>query len=213
VRHLVARLRYAATVLREADFPSNPLELFQRWLAEAMPDPSVEQSMTLATATPDGRPSARVVLLKSIDERGLVFYTSYQSRKGRELEANPVAAIAIHWPELHRQVRVEGRVERVTPEESDAYFRTRPLASRISALASPQSEVIADRSVLEGRVQALVERFRHDREPVPRPASWGGYRIVPEVLEFWQAGQHRLHDRIRYRRDADGAWIIERLAP
>jgi len=199
-----------STELREADLSADPLEQFRRWHAEAFPDPSVELAMTLATATRDGRPSARVVLLKSIDERGLVFHTSYESRKGRELEANPFAAVAFHWPHLHRQVRVEGRVERVTAEESDVYFRTRPLARRIAAIASQQSEVIADREALEARVQALVERFRH--EPVPRPAHWGGYRIVPDVFEFWQAGQHRLHDRLRYRRDA-GAWILERLAP
>jgi pyridoxamine 5'-phosphate oxidase len=166
--------------------------------------------MTLATAGADGRPSARMVLLKGVDERGFVFYTNYGSRKAAELDGSGVAALVFWWPPLQRQVRVEGSVERVTREESEAYFRTRPVGSRLGAWASAQSQVIAGREVLERRLRELQEQFG-DGE-VPLPSFWGGYRVRPEVIEFWQNRSDRLHDRLRYRRVGEG-WTIERLSP
>jgi pyridoxamine 5'-phosphate oxidase len=190
--------------LREQDVDPDPLRQFDRWAAEGGAD-----LMALATATPDGSPSVRMVLLKEASEAGLTFFTSYASRKGRELAANPRAALLFHWPELGRQVRVEGRVERVPTSESDVYFSSRPPGSRLSAAASPQSDVVADRAALE----ALVERARkrHGGSP-PRPETWGGYRLLPEAWEFWQHREDRLHDRLRYRRDGS-AWLVERLGP
>jgi pyridoxamine 5'-phosphate oxidase len=198
-------------MLSESDVPADPLALFADWYAVAvaaqLPEPG---AMTLATATPDGSPSARVVLLRGYDERGLVFYTNYQSRKAVELDVNPHAALVLFWSTLHRQIRVEGMVAKVSPAESDAYFRGRPYGSQLSALASPQSEVIAGRQQLESRVAELAALYPED---VPRPAHWGGYRLVPQLFEFWQGRENRLHDRLRYRRGADGAWLLERLAP
>ncbi len=198
--------------LSEADLAPDPFAQFQAWfdtaLAAGLPEPN---AMTLATATPDGRPSARMVLIKGVDSRGFVFYTNYESRKGRELEANPWAALVFYWPELERQIRIEGRVERVAAEESDAYFASRPLGSRLGAWASPQSQVIPGRDVLEARLRDLEARFASG--DVPRPPHWGGYRVVPEAVEFWQGRPSRLHDRLRYTRQADGRWAIERLAP
>jgi pyridoxamine 5'-phosphate oxidase len=165
--------------------------------------------MTVAPVGPDGRPATRVVLLKAADERGLVFYTNYRSRKGRELAANPVAALQFHWPELERVVRIEGRVEQTPAEESDAYFATRPLDSRIGAWASPQSEVIANRGVLVANAAKASARFGVNP---PRPGHWGGYRVVPDTWEFWQGRRSRLHDRVRFRLAA-GQWRKERLAP
>ncbi|OLD69882.1 MAG: pyridoxamine 5'-phosphate oxidase [Ignavibacteria bacterium 13_1_40CM_2_61_4] len=169
--------------------------------------------MMLATASPDGHPSARMVLLRGFDARGFVFFTNFESRKGRELEANPRAALVFHWPHAHRQVRIEGAVERVSPPESDAYFDTRAVGSRLSAIASPQSQVVSDRAELERRVKDLVERHRRERVRICRPDYWGGYRVVPDAVEFWQAGRNRLHDRLRYLRREGGGWRIERLAP
>ena len=166
--------------------------------------------MALATATPDGRPSVRMVLLKGADERGFAFFTNYESRKGGELAANPHAALLFHWWPLGRQVRVEGRVERISDEESEAYFDTRPLPSRLAAWASPQSRPLADRAELERLYAEAAARFPGD--DVPLPPHWGGYRVVPDAYEFWQHGDDRLHDRIRYERDGDG-WKRERLAP
>jgi pyridoxamine 5'-phosphate oxidase len=190
--------------LREHDVDPNPLTQLRRWLEEAP-----EERVALATATRDGAPSVRMVLLKDADERGLVFYTSYESRKGRELEQNPRAALLVHWPELGRQVRVEGAVDRLPTEESDAYWATRPPGSRVSAAASPQSSVVAGRAALDDLVAGVRARFGDDP---PRPPTWGGLRLMPETYEFWQHRDDRLHDRLRYRRD-DDSWIVERLAP
>ena len=205
------RRDYARAGLTEADAAADPLAQFARWFDEALaaglPEPN---AMTLATATPDGRPSARVVLLKGFDERGFVFFTNRHSRKGRELAANPYAALAFFWPELERQVRVEGAVAPTGDEESDAYFASRPLASRLGAWASSQSEVIAGREVLDRAVEELAARFGGE---VPRPPHWGGYRLSPEAVEFWQGRPSRLHDRLRYARRPDGGWRRERLAP
>lgn len=204
------RKSYEHGSLDEADAGNAPLALFQRWLADAVaasvPEPS---AMTLATVGEDGRPSTRVVLLKGADDRGLVFFTNYGSRKGRELAANPHAALQFHWPERERVVRVEGVAERTSAEESDAYFVTRPLDSRIGAWASPQSEVIASRGVLLSN--AAKASARYGLNP-PRPEHWGGFRVVPDTWEFWQGRRSRLHDRVRFRL-ADGSWLKERLAP
>lgn len=167
--------------------------------------------MTLATATPDGKPSARMVLLRGVDDRGFVFFTNYDSRKGNELAVNPWAALVMFWVELGRQIRIEGRVEQVTPPESDAYFQGRPRGSRISACASFQSQVIPNRDVLEQRVQELTAEF--EGREVPRPPNWGGYRVLPEAMEFWQNRANRLHDRLRYLRSEAGGWTVERLSP
>jgi pyridoxamine 5'-phosphate oxidase len=200
--------------LDPAELAPDPIEQFLAWFAEARAaQPEEPEAMTLATATPAGRPSARVVLLRGVDARGFVFFTHYRSRKGRELESNPHAALVFHWSALDRQVRVEGRVERVSAAESDDYFDRRPLGSRLGAMVSPQSEVIADRAALEEPIRALARRVRDRAEPVARPEHWGGYRVIPDTVEFWRHGLHRLHDRFRYRRDAGGDWIIERLAP
>lgn len=166
--------------------------------------------MTLATTTPSGRPSARMVLLKGVDQRGFLFFSNYESRKGRELAANPHAALVFYWHEVNRQVRVIGRVSKLPAAESNVYFATRPHGSRIAALASRQSNVIPSRAALEIRYQELATRYPH--EAPPRPINWGGYCVHPDEIEFWQQGPHRLHDRLRYRKSR-GAWILERLSP
>jgi pyridoxamine 5'-phosphate oxidase len=192
----------------------DPLRLFERWLSDAFAAgiPNAE-AMALATATPEGRPSARFVLLKGADERGFVFYTNTQSPKARELDENPQAAFVLYWVDLGRQVRVSGTVEPVTRAESEAYFRTRPPASRLAAWASSQSEVIASREALERRYAETAETYPGDDIPVP--PSWGGYRLVPHEIEFWEHRDNRLHDRIRYRRvvGRDGGWLLQRLQP
>lgn len=207
------RQEYEGRALDEAEAAADPVMQLQRWLDEAVAAGlPLANGMTLATATADGQPSARIVLLKEIDDRGVVFYTSYDSRKGQELSANPRAAAVLWWAPLHRQIRVEGRVEVVARDESDAYFATRPRASNLSAMASPQSQVVADRASLERRVDELAARWQ-GRDLV-RPEQWGGYRLVPDRFEFWQGRADRLHDRLRYVRDgAGGRWRIERLAP
>jgi len=212
-RRTDARKEYEHGALDEATVDRDPIGQFSAWydqaVAAGVPEP---EAMTLSTATSDGRPSARMVLLRGFDARGFVFFTNYASRKGRELAANPHAALTFHWPGLERQVRIEGRVERTTAAESDDYFRTRPASSRIGAWSSPQSEVIADRDQLE----RLFARFREqhpDDAAIPRPAGWGGFRLLPERIEFWQGRPSRLHDRLLFRRDADGSWSLARLAP
>ena len=193
----------------ESDALADPLEQFRRWFDEARGAVPLAEAMAVATATTDGAPSLRMVLLKEADERGFVFHTNYDSRKGRELAANPHAALLFHWYELGRQVRIEGRVERLAEEESDRYFETRPLGGRLSAWISRQSEVIPSREELEERVETLRQ---HLGEELVRPEFWGGYRVVPDEYEFWQHRDDRLHDRFRYRREGD-AWLRERLAP
>jgi len=204
------RKEYALESLDEKDVDRDPLRQFALWMSEAIeaqvPEPT---AMTLATADAQGYPSARVLLLKGADARGFVFYTNYESRKGRELAANPRAAMTFLWKELERQVRIEGRVEKVTPEESTAYFDTRPLGSRVGAWASPQSQAIEDRGWLEARWAQLSERYG---ERPPRPPHWGGYRLLPRHVEFWQGRTSRLHDRIAYDGEP-GSWKISRLAP
>jgi len=204
------RKSYEQGELDEEAATNKPLEQFAAWFADARRIKGLEpNAMTLATASADGRPSARVVLLKEFDASGLVWYTNYDSRKGAELDANPVASLLFFWAPLERQVRVEGRVEKVTPEESDAYYAVRPLDSRIGAWASPQSQVIANRGVLVAN--AAKAAAEHGLHPL-RPDHWGGYRLVPEVWEFWQGRTSRLHDRLRYRLEG-GDWVRERLAP
>jgi len=193
--------------LRHADLDADPLAQFQKWFDEAAGVVRIREAMAVATATTDGAPSVRMVLLKAADERGLAFFTHYTSRKGRELAANPQAALLFHWDPLGRQVRVEGAVERISAEESDAYFATRPEGARIGANASRQSEVLADRAELERRVAEL------DGVDAARPEWWGGFRLVPDAWEFWQHRDDRLHDRFRYLRRDGGAWVSERLYP
>jgi pyridoxamine 5'-phosphate oxidase len=210
--HRIAHLRksYEHGELDEASAAAQPLRQFELWLEQAiqgqLPEPN---AMTLATVGADGRPSTRIVLIKGVDARGIVWYTNYESRKGRELAANPFAALQFHWVELERVVRIEGRVEKVEAAESDAYFASRPLDSRIGAWASPQSQVTASRATLVANAAKVGAQYL--LHP-PRPPHWGGYRLVPDCWEFWQGRKSRLHDRLRYRLD-EGAWVRERLAP
>ncbi|MFT4215979.1 MAG: pyridoxamine 5'-phosphate oxidase [Micropruina sp.] len=205
------RVSYERDSLDEAHVATVPLRQFETWFDEAVAAGVGEpNAMTVATVGADGRPSTRIVLMKGFDEAGVVFYTNYRSRKGRELAANPVAALQFHWAELERVVRIEGSVQRTTAAESDAYFASRPVGSRIGAWASPQSEVIGNREVLLANAQAASERYGDDP---PRPEHWGGFRVVPDTWEFWQGRTSRLHDRLRYRLLPDGSWVRERLAP
>jgi len=199
--------------LTKTNVDANPIRQFQAWYDEALASGVSEQdtiSMTLATATKEGNPDARIVLLKSFDDGGFVFYTNYQSRKARELSENPRACLLFYWASLWRQVRIEGTVEKVSDADSDAYFQSRPLGSKLGAWASNQSEVVAGREILEARFAELQKRFGDN---VPRPPHWGGYRVKPNAIEFWQGQENRLHDRLRYSLQSDGAWVIERLGP
>lgn len=206
------RSEYAAHGLRRADLHSDPLQQFGAWFAAALAaDIRDVNAMSLATATPDGKPSVRIVLLKGFDERGFAFFTNYDSEKGRQLEANPHAALVFYWVQLERQVRISGTVERTSREDSAAYFHSRPVGSRLGAWASKQSEVVDARQVLDSRLTEITERFENGE--VPLPPHWGGYRVKPDKFEFWQGRPNRLHDRFCYSRRADGAWQIDRLAP
>lgn len=206
------RLEYTRNSLSETEVDPDPLRQFERWFNECLKARAHEpNAMTLATCDAKGAPSARVVLLKGVDELGFVFFTNYQSRKGRNLEANPRAALVFYWPELERQVCVEGEVARTSDAEADAYFASRPRESQIGSAASPQSQVIESRQVLEDRARALQQQFPTGN--VPRPPHWGGYRLKPRRIEFWQGRPSRLHDRIEYLLDDAGNWQIRRLAP
>ncbi len=204
------RKEYRLATLDESDVASSPLAQFDKWFKEALradlPEPN---AMTLATCDTDARPSARVVLIKGYDERGFVFFTNYESHKAHDLTANNRAALLFFWPELERQIRIQGRVEKISAADSENYYRSRPLASRIGAWASPQSQVMPSRTALEARVAAFQAEYGDNP---PRPPHWGGYRVVPQVMEFWQGRRNRLHDRLQYRLN-NGSWKIERLAP
>ncbi|HHJ1298452.1 pyridoxamine 5'-phosphate oxidase [Pseudomonas sp. P1B16] len=207
------RRDYTRDGLAEAQAPGEPFALFHQWFADAVKteQPPVEaNALTLATVDGEGRPHCRVLLLKGLDERGFTFFTNYESAKGQQLQANPFAAMTFFWPALERQVRIEGRVEKVTAKESDDYYQVRPLGSRLGAWASPQSQVISGRETLEALVKATEARFS-DTQP-HCPEHWGGYRLLPERVEFWQGRTSRLHDRMNYRL-VDGQWLRERLAP
>lgn len=206
------RSNYALSGLNETDLLDTPFQQFQRWLEQAiaaeLPEPN---AMTLATLSKEGKPIARMVLLKGLDEKGFVFYTNYDSAKGKQLTETDSAALVFWWAGLERQVRVEGTVEKVSSEESDAYFQSRPKASQLGAWASPQSQAIENRDILEKRLAQLEEKYAIEK--VPRPPHWGGFRVIPTAIEFWQGRPSRLHDRIRYELDEKGDWFYQRLAP
>ncbi len=205
------RLNYTRQSLLEADIHPDPIQQFQAWFDQAVEANLLEpNAMTLATASPNGTPSARIVLLKGVDQRGFVFYTNYNSQKGQELAANPQAALVFLWGELERQVRVAGAVEKIADQETEAYFNSRPHSSQLGAWASDQSCVIPNREGLEQRLTDLTEQYQD--QAVPRPLHWGGFRVIPQEIEFWQGRPSRLHDRLRYRLEADH-WIVERLSP
>ncbi|MDJ0531578.1 MAG: pyridoxamine 5'-phosphate oxidase [Xenococcaceae cyanobacterium MO_207.B15] len=211
----VADLRqdYTFAGLEQTDLNPNPVKQFETWFKEALLSEILEpNAMTLATATPDGKPSARIVLLKGFDERGFVFYTNYESQKGKQLIANPQAELVFFWDRLERQIRIEGKVTKISPTESDAYFQSRPKSSQIAAWTSNQSQVISSREVLEQKQQEL-ESYYAEADILPRPEHWGGFRLEPETIEFWQGRPSRLHDRLVYYLQADGTWLIKRLAP
>jgi pyridoxamine 5'-phosphate oxidase len=205
------RKEYKADPLREEEMAQDPILQFNRWKTDAVesgiPEPN---AMVLATATPDGKPSARTVLLKEVNEKGFVFFTNYESRKGRELTANPFAAIVFDWHEIERQIRIEGQVEKISPEESDAYFDSRPRLSKLGTWASAQSNLLKDRNELDERFLQFAKKFQG--KPIPRPQNWGGFLVRPTLVEFWQGRPNRLHDRLAYFK-AESGWIMRRLAP
>ena len=206
------RREYTDAGLDERDVDANPFKQFEQWFQEAINAKiDLPDAMTLATATSDGIPSARIVLLRGHDERGFVFYTDYESQKGKELAENPNAALVFYWRELDRQVRITGQVSKVSRENSNSYFQTRPVDSRLAALASRQSEVIPNRSVLEERFKELAAQYQD--EDIPLPSDWGGYRLSPNMIEFWSGRPSRLHDRLRYTRQSDDGWCLERISP
>jgi pyridoxamine 5'-phosphate oxidase len=205
------RLSYTRQQLLETAVDTDPIKQFQCWFDQAIAADILEpNAMTIASASKDGMPSARIVLLKGVDERGFVFYTNYESRKGQELIANPHASLVFWWGVLERQVRIEGTVEKISDAETVAYFHSRPIGSQLGAWASPQSQVVVNRAELEQRLDALTQQYA-DQE-IPRPLHWGGFRVVPQAIEFWQGRPNRLHDRLLYRRQNE-TWTIERLAP
>jgi pyridoxamine 5'-phosphate oxidase len=209
----IAELRreYALGGLDESDLAEDPVSMFRSWMHDAVVAGLHEpNAVVVSTATPSGVPSSRMVLLKALDERGFVFFTNYESRKGHELQANPACALLFPWHDLERQVRVEGAAVQLTRQENEAYFATRPRGSQLGAWASPQSQVVADRSVLDRRYEEMVQRFQDSA--LPTPPYWGGYRVAPEWMEFWQGRRGRMHDRLGFRRTPEG-WVLERLAP
>lgn len=206
------RKEYSLTGLKESDLAKDPFRQFDKWFREAEAGKINEpNAMTLATATRDGRPSSRIVLLKEVDGRGFVFYTNYESHKGHELDTNPYASLVFPWIAMERQVIINGAVTKVSREEAAAYFHSRPLASQLGAWASHQSAIISSRAALDENMKAVEKKYAG--QVVPLPPYWGGYRLAPESVEFWQGRRSRLHDRLRYRREADGNWVIERLSP
>ena len=210
---ITRRTDYGRGGLSEADCETNPIQQFQKWFEDAQTSDLKEpNAMFLATATEQGKPSGRVVLLREVNAIGFVFYTNYSSRKGHELETNPNCALSFHWAELERQVRIEGRAERVSHEKSEAYFRERPKRSRLGTLVSPQGQVLPSRAALEIRLAELETQYENTNE-VPLPDYWGGYLVRPETIEFWQGRRNRLHDRLLYRKNDGDTWVIERLAP
>ncbi|MEL6494264.1 MAG: pyridoxamine 5'-phosphate oxidase [Cyanobacteria bacterium J06623_7] len=207
------RQNYTLAGLDKSDLNANPIEQFNLWFQQALEADLIEpNAMTLATATPDGKPTARIVLLKGVSDRGFVFYTNYESQKGQQLTANPYAALVFLWDKLERQVRIEGRVEKLSTAESAAYFHSRPKASQLGAWTSDQSRIIANRKVLEQKQAELHEQYPDDVE-IPLPSHWGGFRVIPNRIEFWQGRPSRLHDRLVYDLQTDGSWSIDRLSP
>ena len=205
------RRDYSLHSLNESDIASNPIQQFTKWWNDALASEVLEvNAMTLATSTKSGKPSARIVLLKGFDEKGFVFFTNYESNKGKALAENPNAALIFFWKEIERQIRIEGTTEKISAAESDEYFFSRPEGSRIGAWASPQSRIINNRNVLEENVQRFSNEFKNS---IPRPPHWGGYRVMPELIEFWQGRSNRLHDRIQYTKTGSGSWKVDRLAP
>ena len=207
------RQNYTFANLLENEIDSNPFKQFTSWFQEALNADLIEpNAMTLATASPNGKPSARIVLLKGYDERGFVFYTNYESTKGQQLLANPQGALVFFWDKLERQIRIEGKVTKVSIEESNTYFYSRPVGSQIGAWVSDQSQVVGDRKILEQKQQSLSRQYPEGAK-IPRPSHWGGFRVIPEAIEFWQGRPSRLHDRLVYRLQDDFTWKIERLSP